>query len=287
MADNAAGKQNKSTGCCGCAVFILAAVVLSMCFEDRDDSGTSGGGYTSDTTVYAGPDTLPYQPEGPETTGAAVAVLIDNSGSMDEAAPGEQRQKYIVARQAVEQVLRATRERLRADPSFPIKVGIYRFANDVETVLPVQPYDSAAVAAALASLPPPGGGTAIGDAMEHARRDLYRSGVFRKYLLVITDGESNEGRAPEDVAREIARRSEGGVRMYYVAFDVDPEKFAFIRGVGGDVLPAAGGEQLRASLTEVYEGKILAEAVDYGEGSPRTAADSATRDTSSTESREP
>ena len=84
------------------------------------------------------------------------------------------------------------------------------------------PTTATAIRAALASLPRPGGGTAIGEAMREARPDLYRAGVFRKYLLVVTDGENTTGRSPDDVAREIFRKSEGAVQIYFVAFDTEP-----------------------------------------------------------------
>ena len=87
-------------------------------------------------------------------------------------------------------------------------------------------------------MPRPGGGTAIGEALAEARPDLYRAGVFRKYLLVVTDGENTSGRPPESVAREIFRKSEGAVQVYFVAFDTSPEKFAFLKEVGGDVIGA-------------------------------------------------
>jgi Mg-chelatase subunit ChlD len=263
----------------GVALLLLVGVCMGA---GDDDPGSSGA---SDPVAVAGAaaDTTPYVAEVPEEPGVAVAVLLDNSGSMDATAPGDVRPKYLVARQALEQVLLATRERVRARPDVPVKVGIYTFASEVHAVLPIAPYDSAAVERALAAMPPTGGGTAIGDAMDRARADLYRAGAFRKYVLVITDGESNEGAPPEQVAAEIARRSEGAVRMYYVAFDVDPEKFAFIREAGGDVLSAAGGAQLRTALAELYESRILAEAADPGDALPRPAR----MDTAETERQRP
>jgi hypothetical protein len=101
--------------------------------------------------------------------------------------------------------------------------------------------------------------------MDAARDALYRSGTIRKYILVVTDGENTEGRPPDLVAREIARRSEGAVRMYFVAFDIDADKFAFVRGVRGEVLGAGNAVALRASLDTIYRGRILAEAMDAGE----------------------
>ena len=100
----------------------------------------------------------------------------------------------------------------------------------------------------------------IGDAMREARPDLYRSGVFRKYLLVVTDGDNTNGRSPDDVAREIFRKSEGAVQIYFVAFDTSPEKFAFLKEAGGDVIGAGTGAELKTALDGIYQGKILAEA---------------------------
>jgi len=104
--------------------------------------------------------------------------------------------------------------------------------------------------------------------MLQARPDLYRAGVFRKYLLVVTDGDNTNGRPPDDVAREIFRKSEGAVQVYFVAFDTSPEKFAFLKEAGGDVIGASNGVELRKALDDVYQGKILAEAPDVGEREP-------------------
>jgi hypothetical protein len=84
--------------------------------------------------------------------------------------------------------------------------------------------------------------------------------VFRKYLLVLTDGENTNGRSPDEVAREIWGKSQGGVQTYFVAFDTSPEKFAFLKETGGDVIGAGTGAELRTALDGIYQGKILAEA---------------------------
>ena len=207
----------------------------------------------------------PYQAEVEEGFGAAVAILIDTSGSMKEAAPGDSRPKAIVAREALEAMFDATESLIAKRPDFAVKVGIYSFSSDASTVLPMQSFDRAAIRNALARVPRPGGGTAIGEAMLAARPDLYRAGVFRKYLLVVTDGDNTSGRSPDDVAREIWRKSEGAVQIHFVAFDTNPEKFAFLKEVGGSVLTAANGVELKGALDQIYQGKILAEAVDAGE----------------------
>jgi len=201
-----------------------------------------------------------YQSDVEEGLGAAMAILVDTSGSMRQEAPGDVRPKHEVAREALEAMLDATDAFVRKRPDFPIKIGLYSFSSNVRSLLPIQPYDRAAIRDALRGLPRPGGGTAIGDAMRAARPDLYRSGVFRKYLLVVTDGENTTGRSPDEVARDIFSRSGGAVQIYFVAFDTSPGNFAFLKEVGGDVVGAGSASELHKALDQVYQGKILAEA---------------------------
>jgi Mg-chelatase subunit ChlD len=205
-------------------------------------------------------DSAPYQAEVEEGLGVAVAILIDTSGSMRERPPGDTRPKYVVAQEALEAMLDATDAFVARRPDFPVKIGVYSFSSGVRTLRPIQPYNRSQIRAVLASVPRPGGGTAIGEAMAEARPDLYRAGVFRKYLLVVTDGENTSGRRPDSVAQEIWRKSGGAVQTYFVAFDTSPDKFSFLKDVGGDVIGAGTGAELRTALDGIYQGKILAEA---------------------------
>ncbi len=214
------------------------------------------------------PSSAPYQAEVEEGLGAAVAILIDTSGSMRDEAAGDPRAKHIVAREALEAMLDATDAFIAKRPDFPIKIGVYSFSSSVRVLRPISKYDRRDVRMALENLPRPGGGTAIGEAMREARPDLYRAGTFRKYLLVVTDGDNTSGRSPDQVAREIWRKSEGAVQVYFVAFDTSPQKFAFLKDVGGDVMAAGTGAELRKALDGIYQGKILAEALDAGEKEP-------------------
>jgi Mg-chelatase subunit ChlD len=246
------------------ACLVAGLLALAMACESPGTSTSrSSRNSPGDVEVSA-----PYQSEVEEGLGAAVAILIDTSGSMKNGVPGDPRPKSMVAREALEAMLDATEAVMAKRPGFPIKVGIYTFSSHATNLLPIQPYDREAIRRALNNVPAPGGGTAIGDAMRSARPDLYRAGVFRKYLLVVTDGDNTTGRSPEDVAHDIFRKSEGGVQIHFVAFDTSPAKFAFLKDVGGSVIGAANGADLRKALDDVYQGKILAEAVDAGEREP-------------------
>jgi hypothetical protein len=255
------------------AAAMAACLLVTGCGGSADADADSA----STDSLAGGPVANKYVPEGDEGLGASIAIVIDNSGSMKEEAEGDSRPKYIVAREALEAMLASTDSFVARQPDFPINVGLYRFSSQVTQMAPIARYDRAALLAALDAMPEPDGGTAIGTAMDSARAGLYRAGTFRKYILVVTDGENTNGRSPRRVAQEIARRSEGAVRMYFVAFDIDAERFAFLREVRGEVVGASNGAALRARLDEIYRGKILSEALDAGETHP-AAADSTARD---------
>jgi hypothetical protein len=256
------------------SVAIIILVATSACGSNADSElDDSAGAQVADT----GGVNDKYVPQVDEGLGASIAIVIDNSGSMKEAAEGDSRPKYIVAREALQAMLASTDSFVARQPDFPINVGLYRFSTRVTPMVPMARYNRSALLAALDSMPEPDGGTAIGTAMDVAREDLYRGGTFRKYILVVTDGENTQGVSPRRIAREINRRSEGAVRMYFVAFDIDAERFGFVRDVRGEVVGARNGDALRARLDEIYRGKILSEAVDAGETRP-PAVDSAARD---------
>jgi Mg-chelatase subunit ChlD len=244
----------------------LAIAALALSLAACDGSRRGRAPQPNDTS------SAPYQSEVEEGLGAAVAILIDTSGSMKERAPGDARPKAAVAREAIEAMFDATESLIAKRPDFAVKVGIYSFSSDARTVLPMQSFERAAIRDALARVPRPGGGTAIGEAMLAARPDLYRAGVFRKYLLVVTDGENTSGRSPDLVARDIFQKSEQGVAIYFVAFDTNADRFGFLKQVRGDVIGAGSGAELRRALDDIYQGRILAEASMPGEREPALSA---------------
>lgn len=253
----------------------IVVVLVVVAFLARRNRG-SGEAERVDSDISA--DTTRYVAQVQEGLGASVAILLDQSGSMeDPPASGGTRGKYLMAREALAEVLAQTDSFVARQPGFPVNVGLYTFDSGVRPVLPIAAFDRGALDRALDQLPAPDGNTAIGDAMERATADLYRAGTIRKYLLVVTDGENTAGRDPGEVAREIARRSEGAVRLFLVAFDVDAEKFAFVPAVRGTVIEARDAVALRAGLDTLYRGRILAEAVDAGETLPVSTADSSNR----------
>ena len=115
--------------------------------------------------------------------------------------------------------------------------------------------------AAVGNVPPPNGGTAIGRAMAEGFRALYSTGCVRKYLVCVTDGENTSGPDPRRIAAELFERTGGEVEIHFVAFDISSARFRFLDSVNGYVAEAADGVQLSEKLTEIYQKRILAEAM--------------------------
>ena len=127
----------------------------------------------------AAPADAPYEAAVEEGLGAAVAIIVDTSGSMKDAAPGDGRPKFEIAQQSIEQMLDATDAFIAKRPDFPIKIGLYTFSSDVRELRAIAPYDRASLRAALAANPAPGGGPAIADAMRPARSGASRARYLR------------------------------------------------------------------------------------------------------------
>jgi Mg-chelatase subunit ChlD len=182
---------------------------------------------------------------------------------MNEPTPGDPEQsKAVVAKAAVAAMLDETQQFTRAHRDVPVSVAILRFSGvgEVVTMLPMTRYDSAAVRAALDRIPHPQDGTAIGAALQAGCAAVYRAGVFRKHIVVVTDGENTDGPPPEVVGPEIWTRSHESLHLHFVAFDTDSARFGFLADVHGSLLAAGNGAGLRSALDQIYQQRILAES---------------------------
>ena len=199
-----------------------------------------------------------------EKPGLAATVLIDVSGSMEQRIRGERVQKIEVARRAamdlVEQFVRYAADH----PTETVRLSLVEFSArdgeaDVREVIPMGTPDLDRAKAAIAAMRADGG-TPIGAAVIHAKRALDATGLARRHLLVVTDGENTTGDEPEDVVAAIGRRPElERPSIYFVAFDVDASRFNGVRTAGGLVLPAGSGKALGETLDSLLRGRILVE----------------------------
>lgn len=199
--------------------------------------------------------------------GLAAAIVIDVSGSMKDSVRGESgrdERKIDIARRAARDLVEQFARYAEEHKDEPVLLGIYEFSErsgveDMRPVISMGAPDRARAEAALARLRADGG-TPIGNAMIAAKRELDRTGLTRRHLLLVTDGENTDGYDPEKVAAAINRRPEAErPSVYFVAFDIEASRFEGVRSAGGLVLGAANAKELNATLDALLRGQILVE----------------------------
>ena len=199
--------------------------------------------------------------------GLAAAIVIDVSGSMDDRVTGEdgrRARKIDVARRAARDLVEQFAAYADEHKDEAVLLGLYEFSRrdnqpDCRPIMPMAPPDRAGADAALARIDPDGG-TPIGQAMIAAKQALDATGMSRRHLLLVSDGENTDGFKPEEVAAAIARRPEAErPSIYFVAFDIEARRFNRLRDAGALVLSAASGRELNDTLDMLLKGKILIE----------------------------
>jgi Mg-chelatase subunit ChlD len=247
-------------------VLLLFLLVMSRC---RDHPPPSSIGRTAeapreDATID---EALQSSKAVEAREGLAAAIVIDVSGSMDDHVRGEdgrRARKIDVARRAAGALVEQFASYAEEHKSEPVLIGVFEFSRrddqpDCRPIIPMGPPDRTRADEALARLEPKGG-TPIGEAMITAKKTLDATGMSRRHLLIVSDGENTDGFKPEAVAAAIGRRPETErPSIYFVAFDVEARRFSRLREAGGLVLSAANARELNDTLDMLLKGKILLE----------------------------
>jgi hypothetical protein len=243
---------------CAVAAVLLLTVVCGCKIERRDSS----------KSVNPLSSQLQFPGNITRKDGIAAAILLDTSGSMRDRlndVDGQSKPKLAIALMALQNLVRQMEGYSQKNPDRPVMVGIYEFStrdneDRCRVVLPLGIPDLQAARTALHPVKAEGG-TPIGDAMIAAKRDLDATGLSRRHILVITDGENNRGYSPGDVANAISRLpEEDRVAIYFIAFDTSSDHFSSVKEAGGLLLSASSESDLNQTLDFVLTGKILAEA---------------------------
>lgn len=253
-------KQRPGGGGILAIVLILLAVVAV--FRRANQSDTSDDDSRSPSAIDTA---LTPAQAAPERDGLAAAILIDVSGSMEQpAGKGSGVAKIVSARRAAQDLVEQFARYADDHKGEPVLLGIYEFSTrsgqpDCREVMPMGPPDRARASAAIARMQPKGG-TPIGAAMVTGKLALDATGLSRRHMLVVTDGENTDGFTPEQVSAAIARRpSMEQPSIYFVAFDIAASRFDAVRNSGGLVLEAADARALNETLDNLLRGKILIE----------------------------
>ena len=245
-----------------CGVVLVACAVAAgfACKPAKDEGGMTRTERRIDEQLA--PDTKTETRDG-----LAAAIVIDVSGSMDDSVSGEggrsERKIEIARRAALDLVVQFARY-AEDHKDEQVMLGLYEFSErsgqpDCRPILPMGTPDRDRAASAIAAMNP-GGGTPIGNAMIKAKRELDATGLARRHLLVVTDGDNTDGPDPDEVAAAINRRPEAErPSIYFVAFDIEASKFSGVKTNGGLVLAAANARELNDTLDTLLRGKILLE----------------------------
>jgi Mg-chelatase subunit ChlD len=251
---------------------VTIALVASLLtgYACRDNTPTSSIGRTAEVPDRASreiDEALAASKQGEAREGLAAAILIDVSGSMDDRVTGDdgrRARKIDVARRAARDLIEQFAAYADERKGEPVLLGVYEFSRrngraDARPIMPMAAPDRTHADAALSRLDPEGG-TPIGQAMLTAKRELDATGLSRRHLLIVSDGENTDGFRPEDVAAAIGRRPETErPSLYFVAFDIDARRFTRLREAGSLVLSAGNARELNQTLDMLLKGNILVE----------------------------
>jgi Mg-chelatase subunit ChlD len=245
------------------AMVVALAFAAGACEREAGEAGEDGPSRTERRID----EELGPAGEIPPREGLAAAILIDVSGSMDEEVEGpdgREARKIDVARRAARDLVEQFARYADDHPGEPVLLGLYEFSErddqpDCRAVIEMGAPDRARADAALKRMRAQGG-TPIGNAMMTAKRQLDATGLSRRHLLVVTDGENTDGFDPDDVTRVINRRPEAErPSIYFVAFDIDERRFTRVRDAGALLLGATDARDLNDTLDSLLRGQILIE----------------------------
>jgi Mg-chelatase subunit ChlD len=244
------------------AVTVAAALALVACTREGRESGDRQTRTERRIDEQLAPST-----DRPVREGLAAAILIDVSGSMDDEVRGADRRKepkIDIARRAARDLVEQFARYAEDHRDETVLLGLYEFSErsgrpDCRAVIPMGAPDRSRADRALASMRA-SGGTPIGNAMIIAKRELDGTGLSRRHLLVVTDGENTDGFDPELVTAGINRRPQAErPSIYFVAFDVEAKRFARVRDAGALLLGASDASELNSTLDSLLRGQILIE----------------------------
>lgn len=203
--------------------------------------------------------------------GVAVGVVFDTSGSMRDSvkdASGKPAPKHVIGVRALKQIVArlAVAESGGGPAPRKIEAALVVFENGrAQTAVPFGPFQAGPFEEWADGFKQPNGATPLGDSIDRVARDLMRSKLPHKHILVITDGMNTAGQKPEVVLERLqkqARQSETSLAFHFVAFDVAAEVFKPVRDLGATVVGAADETELNAQLNYIVERKILLEDVE-------------------------
>ena len=192
----------------------------------------------------------------------ALVILYDGSGSMRDSVPnvrGEPTPKYELANNAVVTIAQKIQDYC-TNKHVAIDAGLVYFTGaKVKVGIPFGTFDAPAYQNWAQKFHSPEGGTPLGEGIKKASRMLAESKAVKRHILIVTDGESNQGETPQAVLSRMQNKHDL-TSVYFVAFDVSAKVFNPVKNLGATVVSAANELELKTQLDGLLGKKILLEA---------------------------
>ena len=234
---------------------VLIAALLMMVGCAPDTTTTPDGGY-----ILQFGDSLKASSD---DFGISIAIVVDVSGSMNDSPQSGGARKYQQAARALQSIYTYLEGMSKPPKSTNIRVAVFKFSNEVVPILPLTTLNADGLVkfqnAIVAKNFTPDGGTAIGSAIETASKTLISSGTTFNSIIVMTDGESNDG--PDAFAVEKALFSDSNTAkvktssqlLNFVGFDVQSSEFATFKSLGANVMAAGDQAELEKSFKSILD----------------------------------
>jgi hypothetical protein len=226
--------------------------------------GVGCGNVVNDEAKLVSKSNVPFNTIG-------VYIVIDYSGSMAENVMNEggvQEQKCAIVKRSLSSMGKKFDDYLASNSGLNIfsglivldggrvvvadnvflKNGVQDKYNSWKTYLNHNPY----------------GGTPLGNAIEEAYNQMKSLSIKSKNIIVLTDGESNQGDTPESVIAKFNTENTNGIMVgvHFVAFDINASCFNGVKSLGATVLGASNENELNEKINVILKDKILLEKED-------------------------
>lgn len=187
---------------------------------------------------------------------------LDISGSMGGWIGNKK--KIDISKEAMQKVFTQIAAYAQSHPEKKVQVGLCSFDHRVNLLQPLEIFDQNKLERMIQPLQP-SGNTAIGEAILLAFKEILKSGVETKAILVMTDGENNRGTPPELVVEAIKQNRNnqqiltGDIDVFLIAFDVNASVFEGVKKAGAIVVESRDQKSLEGVLSSIVE-QVLLEA---------------------------
>jgi hypothetical protein len=204
--------------------------------------------------------------------GISVVIAMDVSGSMAQPPKSGGQPKYVQATGALATVAHYLQTLAAKQKDLKIRVGILKFSDGVDVVLPLSTLDARGIEALAGVIKPgnfaPVNGTGIGRAMEAGSRILAQSGTIFNSMIVVTDGENNLKPDPRDVMKAMYsnrnsatttdfRVNTSSQLVSFVGFDVQSKQFEDFHSLGARITSANSQKEIENGLRSFLEADII------------------------------